>query len=65
MGYLSSPAWAQGEMTRLFEGMDCIEVYIDDIAAFSNDLPSHLIAIATILSILNRHTFSVKAIKCK
>ena len=31
MGYLSSPAWAQGEMARLFEDMDCVEVYIDDI----------------------------------
>ena len=52
-------------MTRLFEEMDCVEGYIDDIAAFSNDLPSHMIAIAKILSILNRHNFSVKAIKCK
>ena len=46
MGYLSSPAWAQGEMTCLFEDMDCVEVCIDDIAAFSNNLPSHLIAIS-------------------
>ena len=63
MGYLSSPVWTQGEMTRLFEDMDCVEVYIDNIAAFSNDLPSHLIAISKILSILNCHDFSVKAIK--
>jgi len=52
-------------MTRLFKRMDCVEVYIDDIAAFSNDLPSHMIAVSKILSILNRHNFFVKAIKCK
>ena len=45
MGYLSSPAWAQGEMTRLFEEMTCVEIYIDDIAVFNDDLNSHLIAI--------------------
>ena len=65
MGYLSSPAWAQGEMTCLVEDMNCVAVYIDDIAAFSNDLDSHLIAIAKILSILNRHNFSIKVVKCK
>ena len=52
-------------MNRLFKEIDYVEVYIDDIASFSNDLPSHLIAITTILSILNCHNFSVKAIKCK
>ena len=45
--------------------MDCVEVYIDDIAAFSNDLPSHMIDVSKILFILNRHNFLVKAIKCK
>ena len=40
--------------------MDCVEVYIDDIAAFSNDLPSHMIAVSKILSILNRHNFLLK-----
>ena len=65
IGYLSSPAWAQGEMTCLFEDMNYVKVYIDDIAAFSNNLPSHLIAISKILSILNCHNFSVKVIKCK
>ena len=65
MGYLSSPAWAQGEMTRLFEEMTCVEVCIDNIAVFSDDLHSHLIAIAKVLSILSRHNFSVKAVKCK
>ena len=49
----------------MFKGLDCVEVYIDDIAAFSNDLPSHMIAVSKILSILNRHNFFVKAIKCK
>ena len=65
MGYLSSPAWALGEMTRLFEDMNCVEVYIDDIAIFSNDLHSHLIAIAKVIFICSNHNFSVKAVKCK
>ena len=52
-------------MTRLFEDMDCVEVYIDAIAVFSNYLHSHLITIAKVLSILSCHNFSVKEVKCK
>ena len=65
MGYLSSPAWDQVELTRLFEEMTCVEVYIDDIAVFNDDLNSHLNAIAKVLTILSRQNFSVKAVKCK
>lgn len=51
MGYLSSLAWALGEMVCLFKDLDCIEVYINDITIFNNDLETHLLNLAKVLSI--------------
>ena len=51
-------------MDKIFEDIDCVFIYIDDILIFSNDEISHKKDIETVLSILNEHNLKISATKC-
>ena len=45
----------QRYMDKIFEDIDCVFVYIDDILIFGNDEISHKKDIETVFNILNEH----------
>ena len=65
MGFLNSPSWAQAAMDELFSDLTDVEVYIDDVGIFSYDFDSHCRVVSTVLTLLQKHNFTVKASKCK
>ena len=64
MGVSQSPDIAQEVMERLLKDIDGIEVYLDDIACFSNDWPSHVNLLRQVLTRLQDSGFSVVPSKC-
>ena len=66
MGVSASPDIAQEIMERvLAEVLEEIEVYIDDIAMFSDDWDSHLRLLDKVLTILQDKGFAVNPLKCE
>ena len=66
MGVSASPDIAQEIMERvLAEVLDEIEVYLDDIAMFSEDWDSHLQLLDKVLTILQDKGFAVNPLKCE
>ena len=50
-------------MDKIFEDIDFVFIYIDDILIFSNDEICHKKDIETIFSILNEHNLKISATK--
>ena len=66
MGVSASPDIAQEIMERvLAEVIEEIEVYLDDIAMFSDDWESHLVILDKVLTILQDKGFAVNPLKCE
>ena len=66
MGICESPDIAQEIMEQVLESvMDEIEVYIDDIAAFSDSWDDHCILLSKVLTLLQDTGFTINPLKCE
>ena len=65
MSVKQSPDISQEIMESLFRDLDEVDVYIDDVGIFSNTWQEHLDSINKVLSILEKHNFSVNPLKCE
>ena len=63
-GFKNASATFQRYMDKIFEDIDCVFIYIDDILIFSNDEVSHKKDIETVFSILNEQNLKISATKC-
>ena len=58
MGINQSPDIAQEIMECVLHSIDDIEIYIDDIASFSNDFDSHMALLDQVFAHLQDHGFA-------
>lgn len=65
MGLSISPDAAQDIMERVLADIKDIEVYIDDIACFSNSWEEHLELLERVLSVLQAKNFTINPKKCE
>ena len=65
MGLSISPDAAQEIMERVLSAVNDIEIYIDDIACFSNSWDDHLQLLDKVLTILQKHNFTINPRKCE
>ena len=64
MGVSPAPDIAQQIMEQVLASfLEKIEVYMDDIAAFSNDWEFHLVLLEKLLMLLQEHWFIVNPAK--
>ena len=62
-GLKNVSATFQQYMDKIFEDIDCVFIYIDDILIFSNDEISQEKDIETVFNILNEHNLKISATK--
>ena len=65
MVLVNSPGYAQARMEEVLQGMESVEVYIDDIAIFSNSWNSHIVVLKEVLKRLEDNGFTVNPLKCE
>jgi transposase InsO family protein len=65
MGVSQSPDIAQEVMEQVLRDINDLEVYIDDIACFSNSFDSHMLLIHTVLNRLQNKGFIINPRKCE
>jgi hypothetical protein len=65
MGLKCSPDIAQSAMENVLSGIEDAVVYIDDVAAFSDDWNHHVNLIATILRRLRKNGSTINHPKCE
>ena len=65
MGITVSPDIAQEIMEHLLNTITDIEIYIDDIACFSQDYDQHMTLLDTVLSKLQQAGFTANPLKCE
>ena len=65
MGLSISPDAAQEIMERVLAAIKDIEIYIDDIACFSDSWEAHLALLDQVLSTLEKHNFTINPRKCE
>lgn len=65
MGVLSSPDFAQEQMENILGHLADVEIYLDDIGIFSSSWDDHMTTIHRVLTILQKHNFSVNPTKCE
>jgi hypothetical protein len=63
MGIKQSPDIAQAAMEDLFQGVEEVDVYIDDVGIFSNSWKEHVASLSKVLSILEAANFTVNSLK--
>jgi transposase InsO family protein len=63
-GFKNVPSSFQMVMTGLFNDLNFVKVYVDDIVIFSNDFKSHLSHIKRVLELLNGANLRIKPAKC-
>ncbi len=64
MGLKCSPDFAQKKMENILRNIDDAEVYIHDVDAFSPTREHHLKLLCTILTKLQKNSFTVNPLKC-
>ena len=65
MGVNQSTDIAREIMERVLRAIDDIEVYIDDIACFSNDFDSHMALLDQVFNQIQNHGFAINPLKCE
>jgi hypothetical protein len=65
MGLKCSPDIAQVAMENVLSDIEDVDVYIDDVGAFSNDWDHHVNLLATILQQLCENGFPINPLKCE
>jgi transposase InsO family protein len=65
MGVSAAPDIAQDKMEAVLIGNSDIEIYLDDIAIFSNNWEDHLRSISAVLTVLQDKGFTVNPLKCE
>jgi hypothetical protein len=66
MGISAAPDIAQEIMERVLSDLlDKLEVYLDDIAAFSNSWEDHLVLLDKLFTVLQDKGFAVNPLKCE
>jgi hypothetical protein len=65
MGLKCSPDIAQAAMENVLSDIEDANVYIDDVAAFSDNWDHHVKLIATILRRLHENGFIINPLKCE
>ena len=65
MGISQSPDSAQEVMEQILRNIDDLEVYIDDIACFSNTYDDHMLLICNVLDRLRSKGFVINPRKCE
>ena len=65
MGMKIAPDVAQSIVKDIFRDLENVEVYIDDIAIFSNDWDSHVRIVEQVLHRLQDNGFTVNPLKCE
>ena len=65
MGVSQAPDLCQEIMESIFNGIDGVEVFLDDIGIFSDDYVTHMRMIRTVLSKLQMNGFTVNPLKCE
>jgi hypothetical protein len=65
MGLKCSPDIAQAAMETVMSDIKDVDVYIDDVGAFSNDWDHHINSLATILRQLRENGFTIYPLKCE
>ena len=65
MGVSAAPDIAQEIMERVLGHLEDLEIYLDDLAAFSDSWESHLVLLEKLLTILQEKGFAVNPLKCE
>ena len=65
MGISPAPDISQEIVERVLGHLEDLEIYLDDLAAFSDSWEAHLILLDEILAILQDKGFSVNPLKCE
>ena len=65
MGLKCSPDIAQSIMENVLASIPDVDVYIDDVGAFSASWEQHLVLLDTVLHHLSNNGFTVIPLKCE
>ena len=65
MGISAAPDIAQEVMERVLGHLEELEIYLDDLAAFSDSWEHHLSLLESVLTILQDKGFAVNPLKCE